>query len=169
MLECPSTTANSTKINSWRGVTLPCGSNRGCKTCANINQSAQITSKTTNLQYSPRVPSCNCGTSNVVYLIQFRCGEQYVGETMNALRKRMNGHRRDIETRDLTKPVSRHFVQHQHSWEDVGVSVIEQCNSDIGRKRAEKKWMSQLMSDHPLGLNLEHVLKNDKHVFENAA
>ena len=48
-------------------------------------------------------PTMTCDTDNVIYLISCgRCGIQYVGETSQILRKRMNNHRNRLKnTSDL--------------------------------------------------------------------
>ena len=54
-------------------------------------------STTTGAQFRVKA-TADCGTSNVVYLIECRrCAFQYVGETENALRVRLTGHRSDLK------------------------------------------------------------------------
>ncbi len=66
-----------------------------------------------------------CKTKNLVYLIQCKiCGLQYVGEMENPLHIRMNGHRSDINTRKIEKPVAAHFTQPNHSLNDLQVMGI---------------------------------------------
>ena len=67
----------------------------------------------------------SCNTSNVVYLVTCqRCGLQYVGETSQALRKRMNNHRANIKS---LKPqfLYKHFTSDGHRLEDMFVQPIE--------------------------------------------
>ena len=86
----------------------PCES-RGCKTCKIIKQDISFTSHTTGQTYRVRA-AFTCKTRNVVYMIQCKkCGLQYVGETENPLHIRINGHRSDIRTKKLEKPVASHF------------------------------------------------------------
>ena len=54
-----------------------------------------------------------------------KCKLQYVGETEQALHLRMNGHRSDIRTKKVEKPVAAHFCQEDHSQRDLEVKAIE--------------------------------------------
>ena len=61
-----------------------------------------------------------------VYLIKCRkCNKQYVGETENALHIRLNGHRSNVKTKKMEKPVAAHFNLPGHSMEDLTIVVIE--------------------------------------------
>ena len=67
-----------------------------------------------------------CKSKNLVYLISCRrCEVQYVGETEQALRLRMNEHRSDIQTKKIEKPVAAHFCQEDHSQRDLEVTAME--------------------------------------------
>ena len=68
-----------------------------------------------------------------------------------------NGHRHDIVSADMSKPISAHFVNHNHSMDDVTVVAVEKTNGQRQRKNRELYWISQLMTDFPFGLNIEHV------------
>ena len=152
-------TAGPTRVEA----TTPCLRSR-CKTCSLINPSPVFKSFTTGLRYRVRSFGGNCVTANVVYLITFSCGQIYVGETCQPLKDRMTGHRFAIKHSDTRQPVASHFIEHGHCMSDVSVAIIEQTASDKERFRAEKRWISQLVNDHPFGLNLEHMLAKDKHV-----
>ena len=97
------------------------------------------------------------GTSNVVYLSECRrCAIQYVGETENALRVRLTGHRSDLKHRRIEKPVAKHFSLPDHSMEDLKVMVIEKIHREDSeyRKRKEIRWNKMIQSLTPHGLNL---------------
>lgn len=99
-----------------------------------------------------------CKTKNVVYMISCsRCDMQYVGETENALHVRMNGHRSDINTKKLEKPVAAHFNQPDHSLKDLKVMGIEKIhNNDTERRKLrERYWIFELRSLTPEGLNID--------------
>ncbi len=95
---------------------------------------------------------------NLVYLISCaKCGMQYVGETEQALHLRMNGHRSDIRTKKVDKPVAAHFCQEDHSLEDLEVKGIEQIRNNgtqWGRER-ESYWIFTLRTLAPEGMNLD--------------
>jgi hypothetical protein len=149
--------------------TVKCNRAR-CKTCELINPSTTIVSHTTGLKYHANLhEEADCASAGLVYLIRFSCGELYVGETSQKLSGRIAGHRSDIRKGCLDRPVSAHFVEHQHEENDWTVSIIKIAVDEKRRFVAEKRWISQLMTDAPLGLNLEHVFNKEKHVSRNAA
>ncbi len=82
---------------------------------------------------------------------------QYVGETVNALHIRLNGHRSDVKTKKLDKPVAAHFNLPDHSIEDLEVMGIEKIHdNDPGRRKLrESYWIFKLESLAPQGLNLD--------------
>ena len=52
-----------------------------------------------------------CTSKNIAYLIKFSCGEQYIGETKETLRKRLNSHLCDIFHQDMKKSVSNSLCE----------------------------------------------------------
>ena len=92
-----------------------CGKNR-CKTCKNIVEGDSFCSNTTGKQYTvkSREAVMTCATKNVIYLINCKkCGIQYVGETSQALRSRMNNHRQRLNKMcDLF--LYQHFCSNGH-------------------------------------------------------
>ena len=154
-------------LKNTKGNTEPCRSKR-CKTCRHISSSEGITSSQSGLDY-PVATNANCHTSDLVYLIE--CGNsdcvakkvppQYVGETSQKLRERLNGHRSDVRHKEPT-PVGKRFNLPHHSFDDVRLTVIEKTNGETERHQREYHWISQLMTDAPLGLNEEHPLKGCK-------
>lgn len=78
----------------------------------------------------------------MVYLISCcRCGVQYVRETENALHIRMNGHRSDVTTTKLEKPVAAHFNLQDHSLDDLKVMGIEKIwNNDTDRRKLRERF-----------------------------
>ena len=79
------------------------------------------------------------------------------GETENPLHIRMNGHRSDINTRKLDKPVAAHFNQPDHSLNDLRVMGIEKIHTNSGqwRKQRESYWIFTLDTMTPKGMNLD--------------
>ena len=63
----------------------------------------------------------DCGTSNVVYLIE--CRQRAILE--NALLVGLTGHRLDIKHQRIEKPVAKHFSLPDHSMVDLKVIVME--------------------------------------------
>lgn len=134
----------------------PCG-NRRCKTCVHIMSTNNFRSNSTGRTYKLRA-SFTCKTRNVVYLIQCKkCGIQYVGETEKALHIRLNGHRSDVKTRKLEKPVAAHFNLPDHDISDLQIMGIERINTEYTRRRKEREsyWIFELQCLAPRGLNLD--------------
>ena len=103
----------------------------------------------------------SCSTSNVVYLVTCqRCGLQYVGETGQTLRKRMNNHRASIKS---LKPqfLYKHFTSDGHRLEDMVVQLIEsivvapneRASNYSKRLEREEFWIRELKTAYPHGLN----------------
>ncbi|XP_055956400.1 uncharacterized protein LOC126831676 [Patella vulgata] len=137
-----------------------CGHPR-CQTCKILNISDHFHNKTSGTKF-PILDQLSCSSSNIIYLISCRkCDKQYVGETQNALRERINGHRSDIVTKK-DKPVSIHFNQPNHDISDLIVTPIEKTKSDFEtseeiktfRLTREKFWIDKLKTTAPLGLNI---------------
>ena len=79
-------------------VVSRCGSKK-CKTCKHIVEGDSFCSNTTGKKYTvkSREAVMTCATQNVIYLISCKkCGIQYVGETSQTLRSRMNNHRHKL-------------------------------------------------------------------------
>ena len=135
---------------------IPCGRRR-CKCCYEIMTTSSFRSHNTGRRYNIR-SNITCKSRNLVYLISCkRCGLQYVGETENLLHIRMNGHRSDIRTKRLEKPVAAHFSQPDHSAVDLEVRGIEKIHRDNmqWRKQRESYWIFELKTLIPCGLNLD--------------
>ena len=81
-----------------------------------------------------------CKTRNLVYLIMCRkYSKQYVGETGNALHICFNGHRSDVKTRKMEKPVAAHFNLPGHSMGDLVIMVIEKIWRENTQLREEER------------------------------
>ena len=61
--------------------------------------------------------SATCKSYDIVHVIQCkRCGQQYVGETEQALHEHLNSHRFDIRCGKISeKPVAANFCSNGHS------------------------------------------------------
>ena len=138
-----------------RGIT-GVGNHAACKTCAHIKMGITIRSTTTGEIFKVKA-SADCCTKNVVYVIECKkCAAQYVGETENALRVRLTGHRSDIHHRRTDRPVARHFCQSDHSIHDLTIMAVEKIHrNDVNfRRRKESHWISILHTLIPDGLNI---------------
>ena len=132
-----------------------CGSNK-CLTCKAIQSSDHFTSSTYNKIY-PILENCNCNSQNLIYLITCSlCFKQYVGETGNQLRNRLNNHRSDIKNNKPTT-IAIHFNLEGHSYNNLEIIPIEiidpKLNSLEFRRARETHWQTTLGTIYPLGLN----------------
>ena len=100
-------------------------------------------------------------TKNIIYLISCqKCGIQYVGETSQALRSRMNNHRQRLNKMcDLF--LYQHFCSNGHSEDDIAIMPIEEVSLEEGeclslaskQLQREEYWYKELATIYPYGLN----------------
>ena len=137
---------------------VPCGSPR-CKTCQHTSPSDTFTSSVTKKSYHIR-QHLSCTSSKLVYLITCRkCNKQYVGQTEQSLRQRMNSHRFSINHNTDT-PVAKHFNQPDHSLNDLHIVAIDHLPSADTHSRLNKEtfWIYTLQSLDPHGINIQEQL-----------
>ena len=137
-----------------------CGSKR-CKTCQHVSESGTFTSNITHKCYnvvSPN-PSMDCNTKNVIYLISCtRCGVQYVGETGQKLRNRINNHRNRLRKLSALY-LYQHFNSDGHTEDDISIMPIEEVTlspedkMSLSAKRLEREdfWYKELCTVYPYG------------------
>jgi hypothetical protein len=155
--------SNSTQGNAARGDrviggTTRCGRSR-CLTCPMVSGKSTVTSSITGLTYP--TPKATCISTKVIYLLSFDgCNHQYVGQTKNKLSLRMNLYRSAFYKKATDQPAIYHMVEEHkhHEWEDLRVTVLQLTNTEQELADAEFHWISQLMTDYPFGLNIQHVL-----------
>src|ERR1700722_18757834 len=96
----------------------------------------------------------SCSSSNMIYLITCnRCKLQYVGETLQTLKKRMNDHRNGIKSK-VDNILDNHF-QGPCSLEHISVQAIEVFGGE-GRKETIRKFRENYWKElrtYPYGLN----------------
>lgn len=144
--------------NDPPGLSQPCKTSR-CQTCKTMSPTQ--TFKSCSGAMSSVKGTHNCKTANAVYLITCNiCHKQYVGETKQALNKRMNLHRSDWKTRKFNRsPVAEHFNAADHSFENVELCCIESNAlwSDKQRKARETYWIRRLNTVQPYGINKSDI------------
>ena len=101
----------------------------------------------------------SCKSNNVVYLITCgKCKKQYVGETLQCLHKRMNGHRASVKAGSKTY-IYDHFNLPGHIFTEATVQIIDfvdsSTSSDVKNDLLilENYWIETLGTAYPLGLN----------------
>ena len=148
---------------TYQGVMLGNVAGIRCKTCTHITESRTFVSNVTGRKYNTISSelTMTCNTDNVVYLISCRkCGIQYVGETSQVLRRRMNNHRNRLKNLG-EQYLYKHFCSDGHSIADLSIMPIEQVevsdtdNVTVNSKRLarEQYWYKELNSIYPHGLN----------------
>ena len=141
-------------------VVSECGSVH-CKTCKHISQGSTFTSNVTKRSYEVLSPntSMNCVSENIVYLIKCKkCGVEYVGETSQKLRNRLNNHRSSLK-RLTSLYLYHHFSSDCHSVDDIAIMPIEEITPVHGvnvtslQLEREDYWCRELCTYYPYGLN----------------
>ena len=136
-------------------------SNPRCRYCPRINKTGKIKSHTTGRMYTTRM-NVDCTSNNLVYCISCKtCGKQYVGQTMNTVKKRFQSHFYLIKHKKDDHEISRHFNQHDHHLlDDVKIHILWFINHDAKkdytknlRLKYEFDWIHSLRTQIPLGLN----------------
>ena len=101
----------------------------------------------------------SCRSKNLIHCISCKnCGLQYVGQTRNELRQRMNSHISTINTKGNT-PIARHMNDHDDKLA-LKVHILQLIRSDdvlsdqLNRNKWENIWMSRLYTIVPKGLNI---------------
>ena len=86
-----------------------------CCPCLFAFSDAEVTRHGTGQTHKLQV-SAMCKSYDIIYVIQCkRCGQQYVGETEQALHERLNSHRLDIQCGKISeKSVAAHFCSNRH-------------------------------------------------------
>ncbi|XP_067843025.1 X-ray repair cross-complementing protein 5 isoform X2 [Heptranchias perlo] len=77
----------------------------------------------------------------------------YIGETMQTLRQRMNGHRATIAKQEGSLPVGEHFSSHGHSSTDLRVSVLQGGLRDTRQRKIVEQKLIAKFRTHEDGLN----------------
>jgi hypothetical protein len=149
-----------------------CNADR-CKTCDSLSEVDNFSSTVTGLTYAIG-SRLTCDSSNIIYLAQCNgegCSKQYIGETGNRLRDRMNQHRSAImNSRPMDSALADHIQFHvdhddasfaQANLETIFFIVpIEQIatlasssETQAHRRERESFWIETLGTLEPNGLN----------------
>ena len=137
-------------------------SQKNCKLCSILITDTEFKSNLTNKTYRTQsFDNLNCKSSNIIYGIECNlCGLIYVGETMDALNKRISGHRFEIN-HGGKQLLYQHFNQKDHSILSMKVRIIEKIyhhtnNKKLStplRRNREESWIRKLGTATPYGCN----------------
>jgi hypothetical protein len=139
---------------------------RPCESCTLMSNQKKLISNVTKKTYV--TPSGDCKSSRLIYGAQcLLCKIQYAGQTVNKLRTRISGHRShmnrtpDIEpTEDTDEASLANHLKNEHGMDSVELfnvmysfTILQIDPPDLDK--AEQQWISQLVTMHPYGLNIE--------------
>lgn len=137
-----------------------------CQMCLKFIKSNGIITSTKNNQTFLINKQFTCISRNVIYVITCtKCNIQYVGETNQTLRDRLNNHLSNIKTKKIT-PIANHFNTTEHKISDLVIQPVDEPpeNNEETRRKLERLWMKRLETIHPHGLNFIPAFKN-KHLY----
>ena len=149
-----STSPNTTHRSKEAGFE-PCSTSR-CKTCQHTTKTNSFMSHANNKRFD-LYHFLSCYSFNLIYLITcLKCNKQYVGQTEQTLRQRMNGHRHSI-IHKIDTPVARHFNLAGHSIDHLHIIGIDLLPSADLYTRLNKEtfWIYTLKTLEPHGINVQ--------------
>lgn len=114
----------------------PCGKQR-CQVCKHMTTTCAA--KATHSDFTFRINEpLNCDSQNVVYLLHCEvCNQQYIGQTGNAFRLRLNNHRAHARTLP-SLPFSKHLMLPEHSFDKIRVTLL-QSGFHSAREREQRE------------------------------
>ena len=117
---------NNSICDGYNPRQIHCCSSSRCGLCPKLKTGSIFKSSLMGREY---LVICNshlsCDSKHVVYLISCcKCVFQYVGETSQLLRCRINQHRSSIRRTNLTL-AAKHFASPGHTIDDIRVMPIE--------------------------------------------
>lgn len=127
-----------------------------CLTCKySLLTDLTFTSNTNHHTYSVITNSnLSCTSKNVIYLISCNiCNLQYIGQTKQCLRDRLNGHRNKIKQNLLKTPIVSHFNLPNHTFDNLKIQFIENVLDESIILERELFWIKTLQTISPFGLN----------------
>ena len=161
---------NLNSVNTSSDIKISSCGAINCKLCKNLVLSNRVTSSVTGRQYDCIIPpgsEVNCKSSNLIYLLSCdNCKLQYVGQTVQPLHKRANGHRSGRLGQTGCKLLTEHMQTFPCSGYSFSVQVLQFLTGTgrLGsnevdptrtseRVSVEEDWMVKLRTVYPYGLN----------------
>ena len=145
--------------NETEEYSEPCNSPY-CFACEYVVECDSVYSNTTDTAFK-LCHSLDCNSINLIYLIQCKeCDMQYIGQTRNSLRSRINNHKGDvIHCRNTT--IGHHFNSNACMLEDLKFIPIYQCpelaskdETTKCRLEIEQYFIDSFKTYQPYGLNI---------------
>ena len=125
-----------------------------CRTCPFISNANKISGPKRTVAITDHF---SCISTNLIYCITCTlCKKVYIGETGRRLGDRFREHLRDVEIndKDASKPVARHFNLPNHSQKHMAVCGLSlHLGNTESRKNIEQKFIFQIGTLSPCGIN----------------
>jgi hypothetical protein len=131
----------------------PCNA-RGCRCCSALTLGSSCFGWASKCSYDI-VGKFNCNSKNIIYVISCEfCHKQYVGQTNQSLKNRLNNHRSNINC-NIPTAVGLHFNQPGHKISHLKIMPIYLLNTDakLERLMKEKSFMLLFETFYPKGIN----------------
>ena len=99
--------------------------NNQCLCCNVINCSPVFKSYVTGTQFIlDKIGTFSCKSAFLIYLITCECGIQYVGQTIQYLHVRLNGHRSSVK-KGMDTFIYQHFNERGHDFCKASIQIID--------------------------------------------
>ena len=125
-----------------------------CRTCPFTSNANKISGPKRTVAITDHL---SCISTNLIYCITCTlCKKIYIGETGRRLGDRFREHLRDIEIndKDASKPVARHFNLPNHSQKYIAVCGLSlHLGNTESRKNIEQKFILQIGALSPCGIS----------------
>ena len=97
----------------------------------------------------------DCNTRNIVYIIECRkCGNQYIGQTMNSLKDRFLDHLGYARREEVEKATGGHFNLPGHKLSDMSISVLEKVKEkNTFYRETRESYQIENFNLHRKGIN----------------
>ncbi len=135
----------------------PCKTPWNCRFCPKKDKPSKFRSSVTGRLY--KNPPYTCNTRNVIYLITCNlCKKQYVGESYRTFKERMMEHEGYVKRKLYSEATGLHYNTCGHRLGHMNYEVIyclwkKPIRNDPVRIKSEIRWMEQLKTFKPNGLN----------------
>ena len=141
------------QLEFWPTGTFMCNASH-CNVCPFVKETSTFKCPHSHLRF-PITSRLSCSSTNTIYVIECQaCSKMYVGETSRPLRERISEHLRDIRTGSECQ-VHKHF-RDSCAYASFSFFAIASHPKTEVRRAKEAKWIGDLQTHFPSGLNTKH-------------